>query len=105
MSSGIVRAWRRVDRVEAAQLTERRHQNRHLTTWVDDDGMLVIRGRLAPEVGAAVQRALEAASDRLRHESAHTPDGSRVSDDVTPGQRRADALSRLAECALGLARE
>src|SRR5688572_10129626 len=35
----------------------------------DDDGMLVIRGRLTPEAGAVVQRALEAASDppsRLR---------------------------------------
>ena len=35
----IVRAWRRVDRLEAARLTELRHQHRQLTTWVDEDGM------------------------------------------------------------------
>jgi hypothetical protein len=96
----IVRAWRRMDRFEAAQLTDRRHQHRHLTLWVDEDGMLVVRGRLPPEAGAVVQRALEAATDRLVQESAHTAAGGRVVDERTPGQRRADALGRLAECAL-----
>ena len=62
--------------------------------------MVIIRGRLTPEVGAIVQRALEAASDRLFHEAAQTLEGDRVSDEVTPAQRRADALGLLAECAL-----
>ena len=53
----IVRAWRRVDRLEEARLTERRQQSRYLSTYVDDDGMLVIRGRLTPELRATVQRA------------------------------------------------
>ena len=65
----IVRAWRRVDRVAEATDDRRRHEQRHLETWVDDDGMVVIRGRLSPEVGAVLRRALEAAADRLRQET------------------------------------
>jgi hypothetical protein len=96
----LVRAWRRVDRLEAAQHTELRHQHRSVTLHVDDEGMVIIRGRLTPEIGVIVQRALEAASERLLHEAAHAPAGDRVSAEVTPAQRRADALGRLAECAL-----
>jgi Domain of unknown function (DUF222)/HNH endonuclease len=96
----IVRAWRRVDRIEAAQMTERRHHARCVTTWVDEDGMVVLRGRLTPEIGAIVQRALDATADQLFRESVGTPDGGRVVDEVTPGQRRADALARLAEVSL-----
>lgn len=65
-----------------------------------NDGMVVIRGRLAPEVGAAVQRALDAAADRLFRESAGAPSGDAIPEEVTPGQRRADALGLLAEAAL-----
>jgi hypothetical protein len=95
-----VRAWRRVDRVEAAQQTETKHLNRQLSTWVDDDGMVVIRGRLTPEVGAVVQRALEAAADRLFRETAAAATGDAMSEELTPAQRRADALALLAETAL-----
>ena len=89
----LVRAWRRVDRIDAAEDERRRHAGRHLDTWVDEDGMLVVRGRLSPEVGAVVQRALEAAADRLYHESEDKTE-------VGAGQRRADALGLLAESAL-----
>jgi hypothetical protein len=89
-----------VDRIEAAHQEESRHQHRSLTIHVDDDGMVVIRGRLTPEIGAVVQRALDAAADQLFQESARAPTGHQISDEVTPGQRRADALGRLAECAL-----
>ena len=61
----VVRAWRRVDRVQAARETETRHLHRQLTTWVAQDGMVVIRGRLTPEIGAVVQRALEAAAHQF----------------------------------------
>jgi hypothetical protein len=96
----IVRAWRRVDRLEAAEETQLRHEARSMTMHVDDDGMVIIRGRLTPEVGAVVQRALEAAAERLFHEVAQASTGDRVNDEVTPAQRRADALGLLAECAL-----
>ena len=89
----LVRAWRRVDRIDAAEDERRRHANRHLDTWVDEDGMLLVRGRLSPEVGAVVQRALEAATDRLYHESEDKTE-------VSANQRRADALGLVAESAL-----
>jgi hypothetical protein len=95
----LVRAWRRVDDATANAEADARHLSRGLSTWTDDDGMVVIRGRLTPELGAVVQRALEAAGDRLRHEGQSMPAAS-VADEVTPAQRRADALGLLAEAAL-----
>ncbi|MGE0812700.1 MAG: DUF222 domain-containing protein [Vicinamibacterales bacterium] len=96
----VVRAWRRADLAEERAHENQRHLRRHLTTWVDDDGMVVIRGRLSPEVGAVVQRALEVAADMLRGEGVGVPPAATLEEDVTPTQRRADALGRLAEVAL-----
>jgi hypothetical protein len=50
----ILRGWRRVDRLAEAQETARRHTSRALHVYQDQDGMVVFRGRLAPEVGGAV---------------------------------------------------
>ena len=96
----VVRGWRRCDRVAAARQADQRHLCRTLSTWVDDDGMLVIRGRLSPEQGAVVYRALEAAADRLFQEARHAAPPNRVVEEVSGGQRRADALALLAEAAL-----
>ena len=102
----VVRAWRRVDRTAEAADDRRRHASRVLHTWVDDDGMVVIRGRLAPEVGAVVRRALEAALDEQRRAAATRelgePDAVDEAAGVAPsfGQRQADALGMVAECAL-----
>ncbi len=95
-----VRAWRRVDQSVAAAQAESRHLHRELSTWVDDDGMVVIRGRPSPEVGAVVQCALEAAADRLFRDAQGEPKATSLAEEVTPGQRRADALGLLAEAAL-----
>ena len=46
----IVRGWRRVDRQAEAQETARQHASRSLPVY--EDGTVVLRGRLAPEVGA-----------------------------------------------------
>ena len=91
----LARAWRRVDRATEAADDQRRQTRRHLNTWVDDDGMVVIRGRLSPEVGAVVRRALEAASDRLRTEVAPADAA-----ETSTVQRQADALGLVAESAL-----
>ena len=48
----IVRGWRRLDQIAEARDTARRHKSRALHIYKDEDGMVVIRGRLAPEVGA-----------------------------------------------------
>ena len=92
-------AWRRVDHVAAVR-AQARHLHRHLSTWVDDDGMVAIRGRLTPEVGAVVQRALEAAADRLFRDAQGEPKAGSAAEEVTPAQRRADALGVLAETEL-----
>jgi len=84
----LVRAWRRCDRLE----DERKHLARSVISYVDDDGMMILRARLTPEQGAVVQKALEAASDCL-YQSSH-------SEEVTSAQRRADALALMAESAL-----
>ena len=104
----LVRAWRRVDRIADAEDDRRRHASRHLDTWVDEDGMLVVRGRLSPETGAVLQRALDAAADRLYQESQASDAAAvgragpeqHVMPTVSAQQRRADALGLVAESAL-----
>ncbi|MCE2515801.1 MAG: DUF222 domain-containing protein [Acidobacteria bacterium] len=103
----VVRAWRRVDRAAEADDDRAQQTGRTLHTWVDDDGMVVVRGRLTPEVGSAFRRALEAA---VAADGGATGAGGkeRTTDAVdeavgverSHGQRQADALGRLAECAL-----
>jgi len=112
----IVRAWRCVDREAEQAEDRRRHETRSLRTWVDEGGMVVVRGRLSPEVGAVVRRALEAACDQARGEDTPGADGGTDAGgapgaDACPGQaaepsepslaqRQADALGVIAECAL-----
>jgi Domain of unknown function (DUF222) len=93
---GRVMSGRPLDRASEERDDQQRFLNRQLTTWVDDDGMVVIRGRLTPEVGAVVQRALEAAADRLFRQSRHCPVGDAPEEDVTPAQRCADTLGLFA---------
>ena len=57
----VVRAWRQADRAAEGIEDRVRQAGRSLHAWVDDDGMVVVRGRLTPEVGSVFRRALEAA--------------------------------------------
>ena len=92
----VVRAWRRIDRVAEAEGEQRRHEARHLTVYVDEDGSWVVRGRLDPEVGALFQGALETAAMALvQGEPAATTGPS-----PSVAQRRADALGLLIDLAL-----
>ena len=118
----IARAWRRIDRnVEQAE-DRRRDASRSLRTWVDEDGMVVVRGRLTPEVGSVLRRALEAACDQARRapasdggvkeEGAAAPAGTEDEaadasagapagvEEPTLAQRQADAIGMVAEAAL-----
>jgi Domain of unknown function (DUF222)/HNH endonuclease len=102
----IVRGWRRMDHKAEAQETTRRHRNRALHVYPDGDGMVVIRGRLEPEVGAVVMQALAAAREALyrRREANNVPAGTSVVDGSpeapTMEQQQADALALVAETAL-----
>ena len=72
---------------------EVRHQSRTFSVAINADGMYVVRGRLEPEVGAVLMRAIGAASDALyRGEDADARPHNR--------QRRADAAGLVAERAL-----
>jgi hypothetical protein len=122
----IVRGWRRVDRIAEAQESRRRHRSRGLHVYQDDDGMVVVRGRLEPEIGALLMKALEAGREALyqrRRAAAASGEGVGVPagpgaepgagdgpvvrtglidlDDLpTWGQQQADALGLIAETAL-----
>src|SRR5947208_11322953 len=102
----IVRGWCRVDRLAEAKETARRHTSRALHVYQDEDGMVVIRGRLAPEVGAALIQALTAAREALYHKAhaQHVPAGTSGADvstePPTMPQQQADALALVAETAL-----
>jgi hypothetical protein len=101
----LVRGWRRVDRQAEARETARRHANRALHVYQDEDGMVTLRGRLEPEVGALLVQALAAARDILYRQTRSSQDGEGGAEDVsaetpTMPQQHADALAMLAESAL-----
>jgi hypothetical protein len=94
----LVRAWRRLDRIEEQEQEQLRHESRHLSLWTDEDGMVVVRGRLDPEAGAALIQAVEAGCDVLYDAEKET---EATNPEAVPAeQRRADALGRVAEAAL-----
>jgi hypothetical protein len=96
----LIRGWRRVDRNEEMKETAQRHRNRSLSIYQDDDGSVVIRGRLEPEVGAMVMRALEAAREALYQRDREVEPAARKYPLAEPAQQRADALALVAETAL-----
>src|SRR6202162_3913009 len=59
----IVRGWRSVDRRAEARETTLRHAGRALHVYQDEDGMVVLRGRLEPEVGALLLQAEDGIRD------------------------------------------
>ena len=112
----VIRGWQTLGGRSELTAEQRRHRRRRFSAWVDDDGTVVVRGRLDPEVGAVLMRAVEAASDALFREagdgggsdvtdvtavpSAPDPGADSELDAPTPEQRRADALGLVAERAL-----
>ena len=121
----MVRMWKKLSRDEELTAEEARHRSRAFSVFVDGDGMYVVKGRLEPEVGAVLMRAVEASSDALFRREEDAPDalpaeagprsertGPRpVGTDPRPRtrdtrpdpkQRRADAVGLLAERALAV---
>ena len=101
----VVRAWKALNDREELGLEQVRHRNRSFSVFVGDDGSYIVKGRLEPEVGAVLMRAVEAASDALfRREDDGATEGVGAgggdAPDVTPAQRRADAVGLLCERAL-----
>ena len=61
----IVRGWRRMDRKEEVREAALQHAGRALHVYQNEDGMVTVRGRLTPEAGALLVRALDAAREAL----------------------------------------
>ena len=78
--------------------------SRALHVYQDEDGMVTVRGRLAPEVGALLVQALAAAREALYQQARsqeQVADAGDVSAETpTMAQQQADALALLAETAL-----
>ena len=99
----IVQAWRQVDRRAEARKAARQHEGRRLQLYEDEDGMVVVRGRLTPEAGALLRRALEAGREVLYQKARREPHGAAaepVETRPTVAQQPADALALVAESAL-----
>ncbi len=89
----LVKGWKQLDRRSEVTAEQIRFRSRTFSTFVADDGMVVVKGRLDPEAGAVLMRAIETASDALyRRED--------EADEREAQQRRADALGLMAERAL-----
>jgi 5-methylcytosine-specific restriction endonuclease McrA len=86
-----VRAYRRVTTTEAREQQE----DAFLTVYWEDDGTLSIRGRLAPEDGALLLRALDAARDSRWNRA-----GGSAEPRPARQASNAEALVALAEAAL-----
>ena len=91
----LVRGWRQADQAAQADGEQVRLASRMLSTQVDEDGMLVLRARLTPEVGAVLLRAVEAALEQVP-----APAAGADGEQPTIAHRRADALGLVAESAL-----
>jgi 5-methylcytosine-specific restriction endonuclease McrA len=98
----IVRGWRRVDRQAETREAVRQHAGRALHVYRDDDGTVVVRGRLTPEAGALLLRALDAAREALymRSRAIAPPVSDPAAETPTRPQQQADALALVAETAL-----
>ncbi len=104
-----VRMWRKLSRDAELTAEQARRRSRTFSVFVDGDGMYVVKGRLEPEAGAVLMRAVEAASDALFRSEGDAQDTAGSGRDVRgeagdarpePRQRRADAVGLLAERAL-----
>ena len=79
--------------------------SRALRVYQDEDGMVVLKGRLEPEVGALVMQALAAAREslyqRARQRATFNAGAGGVAEETpSVSQQQADALALLAETAL-----
>jgi hypothetical protein len=93
----IVRGWRRMDSKAEAREEALQHASRSLHVYPDADGTVRVRGRLTPEAGAVLVKALAAAREVLYP---RRRDQAPEADPPTMEQQQADALVTLAEVAL-----
>ncbi|TFG66228.1 MAG: HNH endonuclease [Gemmatimonadales bacterium] len=96
----LVRGWKLGSREDEEVRERERYESRSLSIFPDDEGMYVVKGRLTPELGALLMRAVEAASDALYRRTDYKSVSAETFLDQESAQRRADALGLVAERAL-----
>jgi hypothetical protein len=90
----LVRQYRRVREAEELSREAQQQASRTLTYFHDDDGSLVLRGRLPAEVGQLLLKALDAAVEVM---AAGDVSAETSEERPKPSARRADALAVIAE--------
>jgi len=93
----MVRGFKLGSRQDEAEREKERFESRTFSVFPDEEGMYAVKGRLTPEIGALLMRAVEAASDSLYHERKNVSAETSFRD---AAHRRADALALVAERAL-----
>ena len=91
----LVRNYRKVKRCEALERDNRLHGSRELNWYTDDDGSVVLKGRLSPEQGARILQALDAALGAIREEQRNAAEDDSAETPIAA--HRADALERIAD--------
>jgi Domain of unknown function (DUF222)/HNH endonuclease len=108
----LVRQYRRAQEAEELSREARQQATRQVTYFYDEDGCLILKGRLPAEIGALLIKALDAAVNDPQMQDPAVRDVSAESPAQRPawglvvkasdgrpswGARRADALGRIAE--------
>jgi len=93
----MVRGYRKGSRRDEVEREKERHHNRSFAVFPDVDGMYVVRGRLPPELGALVMRAVEAASDALYREGRRGTRAGREEEEEEAWDRILEALEEREE--------
>jgi hypothetical protein len=104
----LVRKYRRAESLADDRGDQSRYHAREFTCFFDDDGMLVLRGRMTPEDGAVFMKAMDAMVEAMG--TAQNPQVSQDDDaatlhEKTFPQKRVDALLALAEQAMNTMQE
>ncbi|MDO9318040.1 MAG: DUF222 domain-containing protein, partial [Gammaproteobacteria bacterium] len=100
----LVRKYRRAESLTDDRRAESQYEARELTCYFDDDGMLVLRGRMTPEDGAVFMKAVEAMVAAQYPAVVTDEDAASLSEKTFP-QKRVDALLALAEQAMSTMEE
>jgi hypothetical protein len=100
----MVRKYRRAESLTDDRRAESQYGARELTCYFDDDGMLVLRGRMTPEDGAVFMKAVEAMVAVQNPPVTQDEDAANLPKKTFP-QKRVDALLALTEQALSTMEE
>jgi hypothetical protein len=95
----MVRAFKLGSRQDEVDREKERFESRVFSVFPDEEGMYLVKGRLTPEIGALLMRAVEAAGDALYREKSPGHASAETFPEAA-AQRRADALGLVAERAL-----